>query len=307
MDEKEYERKKCRRPGRQHVLPPFYQFIMCLMRLRLNLPLLLLADLFQVSCSTVSRTTITWISYMFQTLVPALIVWPSQVHIRGWMPLDFKREFPNTRVVVDCSEFYIDRPRNKSEQYKTYSHYKSHNTYKVLFGVSPFGAFTFVSDLWSGNVSDRHLTEQSGLIEKLDDGDAVMADRGFHIEDLLLKQNATLIAPPFTRKWHNGKKKRLNVKEIRRTAKIARLRIHVERAIQRLKCWRILQHQIPHSLQDCASMVVKLVAAFCNLKGPLFYSKNEWKLKKSRVVHRKPVKRLKKCQIKRLIFEDFQI
>jgi hypothetical protein len=45
-----------------------------------------------------------------------------------------------------------------------------------LFGVSPFGAFTFVSDLWSGNVSDKHLTEQSGLIEKLDDGDAVMAD-----------------------------------------------------------------------------------------------------------------------------------
>lgn len=95
--------------------------------------------------------------------------------------------------------------------------------------MSPFGAFAFVSDLWSGNVSDKHLTEQSGLIEKLDDGDAVMADRGFHVEDSLLKKNATLIAPPFTRKWHNGKGKRLNVKEIRQTRQIARLRIHVER------------------------------------------------------------------------------
>lgn len=291
--EKQYERDGKRRPGRQSQLPAFFQFVMCLVRLRLNFPLLVIADLFNVSTSTVTRYTITWISYLHQTLVPALLFWPSQENIRKWMPLNFKPEFANTRVVIDASEFFIDRPRNKDEQYKTYSQYKSHNTYKVLFGTTPYGAFTFVSDLWSGNVSDRYLTEQSGLLEMLDEGDAVMADRGFHIEDILLLKNCTLIAPPFTRKWNNGKGKRLNVKEIRRTRRIARLRIHIERAIQRVKCWRILKHQIPHSLQDCASMIVKLVAALCNLKGPLFYSKNEKRLKKSKSKMRKPMKRRK--------------
>lgn len=111
------EQGRKRRLGRQHQLPPFFQFLMTLIRLRLNLPLLLLADLFHVSSSTVTRYTTTWIAYMHQTLVPALLVWPSKAHIRGWMPLDFKAAFPNTRVVIDCSEFFIDRPRNKDEQY----------------------------------------------------------------------------------------------------------------------------------------------------------------------------------------------
>ncbi|XP_006812696.2 uncharacterized protein LOC102801621 [Saccoglossus kowalevskii] len=70
------------RPERQHQLPHYYQLLMCLIRLRLNLPLLLLADLFDVSCSTVTRITITWISYMYQTLVAALLVWPSQANIQ---------------------------------------------------------------------------------------------------------------------------------------------------------------------------------------------------------------------------------
>ena len=40
-----------------------------------------------------------------------------------------------------------------------------------------------------------------------------MADRGFRIEDLLLKCGASLVVPPFTRQWNTrkGKNKRLNV------------------------------------------------------------------------------------------------
>ncbi len=291
-NEKEYERCGKRRPGRQQSIPFFHQFIMCLMRLRLDLPLLVLADLFETSTSNVTRISITWIAYMHQTLVPALLCWPSQAHIQGWMPREFKRNFPQTRVIIDCAEFFVNRPRNKDAQYKTYSQYKSHNTYKCLFGISPFGAFTFVSDLWSGNVSDRYITEHCGFIDKLDEGDAVMADRGFHIEDLLLRKNISLIAPPFTRKWKNGKGKRLNVSEIRRTRVIARLRIHVERAIQRVKCWRILNHQIPPTLKDLSGMIVKLAAAFSNLKGPLFYGKDDEHLRVHKLCRRKPVKRL---------------
>ena len=232
VDEKEWEGSS--RPGRKRKLDLFFEFIMTLARLRLNLPLLLLADLFSVSSSKVTEITTTWVCYLHQTLVPAMLIWPSQHQVRSRMPQEFKRHFPHTRAIIDCTEFFIDQPSNKTEQYQTYSSYKSHNTFKCLVAVSPYGAFTFVSDLWSGNVSDKFVTENSGLLDLIEEGDQIMADRGFRIEDLLLKCGASLVAPPFTRQWNTGKgkNKRLNVKEIQKTRLIARLRIHVERAIQ---------------------------------------------------------------------------
>ncbi len=128
-----------------------------------------------------------------------------------------------------------------------------------------------------------------------------MADRGFHIEDVLLGKGVTLVAPPFTRKRCNGKGQRLNVSEIKRTRQIARLRIHVERAIQRLKSFRIVQDQIPHSLKDTSSMLVQLVCALCNLKGPLFYSRDELHLKPKTVNRKKPAKRLQQQSCRRVL------
>jgi len=238
--EKEWEGHT--RPGKRK-LSPLKEFVMTLMRLRLDLPILLIADLFTVSASHVTEITITWIAYLNQTLVPALIVWPSQEQIRSRMPLGFKLGgYGRTRTVIDCTEFYIDRPGNKEEQYRTYSSYKSHNTLKCLIGVNPNGAFNFVSELWSGNVSDKYITEHCNLVGLLTEEDQVMADRGFRIEDLLLNVDATLAAPPFTRSTSNlkGKGKRLNVTEIRKTRTIARLRIHVERAIQ-VSCSHVIQ------------------------------------------------------------------
>ena len=49
-----------------------------------------------------------------------------------------------------------------------------------------------------------------------------------------MKWGASLVAPPFIRQWNTGKgkNKRLSLKEIQKTRLIARLRIHVERAIE---------------------------------------------------------------------------
>ena len=149
------------------------------------------------------------------------------------MPLEFKRHFPHTRAIIDCTEFFIDQLSNKTEQYQTYSSYKSHNTFKCLVAVSSYGAFTFVSDLWSGDVSDKFVTQNSAILDVIEEGDQIMADRGFRIEDLLLECGSSFVAPPFTREWNTvkGKNKRLNVKEIQKTRLIARLHTHVERAI----------------------------------------------------------------------------
>ncbi|KAK3089649.1 hypothetical protein FSP39_005337 [Pinctada imbricata] len=80
---------------------------------------------------------------------------------------------------------------------------------------------------------------------------------------------ATLNIPPFTRKCSWGKNKRLNVSEIKQTRKIAKLRIHVERAIQRLKLFKLLGNTIPWSLKPVMNQMVKVSAFICNLMPPL--------------------------------------
>jgi len=52
---------------------------------------------------------------------------------------------------------FIKKQRNPSAQ-QTSSNYKNHNTFKVLKAISPTGAVLFASDLYGGNISDKHLT-----------------------------------------------------------------------------------------------------------------------------------------------------
>ena len=43
---------------------------------------------------------------------------------------------------------------------------------------------TFISRLYTGSISDREIVLRSGLLsQQFDDGDSVMADKGFQIQD----------------------------------------------------------------------------------------------------------------------------
>ena len=120
-------------------------------------------------------------------------------------------------------------------QQRTFSSYKNHNTYKGLVGISPGGAITFVSRLFPGSISDRELTRQSGFLQLLDPGDSIMADRGFNIQDDLTPLGVRLNIPPFLKG-----KSQLEENELIETRRIASLRIHVERAMERIKNYHIL-------------------------------------------------------------------
>ena len=67
---------------------------------------------------------------------------------------------------------------------------------KLLAGISPAGAVTFLSDVWGGRVSDGQITTESDLLKKdlLKPGDSVMADQGFDMEDVL---GVLLNIPPY--------------------------------------------------------------------------------------------------------------
>ena len=294
--EKTYERTGGAKPGPKPTVPLFAQFLMLLIWLRLDLPQVVLADMFDTSTTTVGSICTTWLAYLYQTIVPALLFWPSSTLIRSRLPREFRKHFPNCETIFDATEVFTQKPGNTDTQYATYSSYKSHNTFKALISITPYGAFNYISDFFSGNVSDRFLTLNCGFMSCIKAGMQGLTDRGFTVEDEFLKKDAVLFKPPFTRKWNTrkGKGKRLNVAEIRLTRLIARLRIHVERAIQRIKCWRILQHIMPHNLKDSADMILKVIAALCNLMGALYSDKPQEK----KVNRRKHVKRLQKPTVK---------
>ena len=164
-----------------------------------------------------------------------LIVWPSKEFIATNIP-DCFNKFPTKRVVIGCTEFFIEIPSSLVNQTITYSSYKSHNTFKLLVGISPTGAVTFLSKLWGGG--GMHLI--SRLLRKVDcltslKGDSVMADKGFLIQDLLDPLGVTLNMPP-----KRDSNRQLSRREVEETRRIAAVRIHVKWKMEQIKNFRIL-------------------------------------------------------------------
>ena len=124
----------------------------------------------------------------------------------------------------------------------------------------------FVSPLYVGSISDTELTQESGFLLHLADkpGISVMADRGFTIQDMLKKLGADLNIPPFM----EGRQQ-LPAGEVQEGRKIASLRIHVERAIGRIKTFAILQHTLPITLARLANQITFVCAYLSNFKPVL--------------------------------------
>ena len=184
------------------------------------------------------------------------------------MPSQFKVKYPNCRVIIDCTEIYTETPHSLSNRSLMYSSYKSHMTYKALIGINPRGLITFASDLWAGSISDKQLTKNSGILDLCEKGDAIMADKGFLIKDLTTPKGIELIIPPFKTKY-----KCLTRREVEETRRIANMRIHIERAIERVKNFRILQGNVPITLSGQASKIWKLCSKLSNLQPPLICDK----------------------------------
>ena len=127
--------------GRKKSLTYGEELLAVLMRLRLGLWLEDIANRFVVHPSTVSR--------IFATRIRILAVemrknfpWPSKETVRARTLVSFKK-YLNTRIIIDCSDFFIQGPSSLQRQVLTFSHYNHHNTFKDLIGISPGGVGEF--------------------------------------------------------------------------------------------------------------------------------------------------------------------
>ena len=255
--------------GRKRILKPEDELLLTLCKLRHNFPEEDLGVRFGVHQTTVSRIFSCWLEILDVSL-DEISLWPSKEETQELMPDQFRKKFPNTRVIIDAAEVEIDQPKNPDTQSETWSQYKSRNTVKFLLAVTPNGVPCFVSNCYGGRISDKELTRRCGLLgetqggkKRFTSGDAIMADKGFDIADLLREHGIGLNHPPFLRG-----KKQFSEEELVTTRRIASLRIHVERAIERIKNYQICQH-FPANVCTQASRIIRVCTYLTALMPPL--------------------------------------
>ena len=253
--------------GRPRALRLIDEFFLVLIRLRLGLLLDDLAQRFHISKATCSNITNQWIMYLRKKLT-CLVSWPTRITVDETMPKKFKRKYPKCRVIIDCTEIKTETPQSLANKSLMYSHYKSHMTYKALLGISPAGYISFASALWAGSISDKQITFNSGILNLCERGDSIMADKGFLISDLTTPRGISLIVPPL-------KMKRFTRREVEETRRIANLRIDVERAVERVKNFRILQGVLPITLAHQATNIWKICVCLSNLLPPLVHDEDD--------------------------------
>ena len=90
-------------------------------------------------------------------------------------------------------------------------------------------------------MSDVYITEKCGILEHLQPGDVILADRGFNIHDSAGMYCAQVKLPPFAKG-----KKQLSKAQVDVSRQLSRVRIHVKRIIGAVRQkYTILQSTLP--------------------------------------------------------------
>ena len=240
------------------------EFFLVMIRLRLGLFEDDLAYRFEISDTVVNRICITWINYMYLKL-GRINIWPSQEVIRATMPDSVKAKYPNLEWIIDAFEIQSERPSSLCLQSESYSNYKSRNTVKGLLACTPAGHIGFVSQLYTGRCHDRELTIRSGFLQQKHNRGAMwMADKGFLLDDLCAPLGVQLNIPAFV-----GEKSQLSREEVIHTQEVANQRIHIERAINKVKKFHIFDRPIPLTMWGSVNQMWTVCAILTLFQNPI--------------------------------------
>ena len=237
------------------------QFLMTLMKLRINSGHIDLSTRFSVSMGTVCNVVLTWIHVLHEIFFVGVMDKIPSVEKNKMYLLSYFSEFSNCRIILDCTEISTDIPKRMDHQQMFYNNYKYRNTMKVLIAVAPNGVITYVSDLYPGSISDKDIFRKSDIYNQLKAGDLILADKGFLITDLV-PPGVNINIPPFLFS------PQFTPSEVIETRNIARARIHVERAIRRIKVFGIIKC-IPKIYFKFVNVIFQVCAALTNFENPL--------------------------------------
>lgn len=235
-----------------------------LAKLRLRLTYSALAAVFSVASRTAPNTFRTILDILSVALQEFVYVPPREI-IRRSMPPAFKQHYPKCTFIIDCTEVRTQTPSIPDCQHVLYSNYKGGYTLKVLVAIIPNGLIAFMSKAYGGRHTDSFITQDSNFLEILVPGDVILSDKGFpNIKTSLEGKGTVLVMPPF-----NTGGGQMSEENMEKTFQIASVRIHVERAIQRLKIYRILKNVVPITMVPHMNKVFSICAALVNLQTPI--------------------------------------
>ena len=166
--------------------------IMFFMKLRLNLFDEDIAHRFGVHCLTVFRN-FCCILNIAAVKTSFLIEWPERDVLWLTMLVSFHW----------FTKVFIEHSSDLLAYAQVWSNYKYYSTIKFLIGITPQGTILFVSIFAGVCMSDKEITEKSGIMDLLLPvwlvfiGDIVLADRGFPCNDKARMVMAEVKTPLF--------------------------------------------------------------------------------------------------------------
>ncbi|XP_065679784.1 uncharacterized protein LOC136094110 [Hydra vulgaris] len=224
---------------------------------------LYLASRFNISISTCSKIFHSWIRTLAEVCKHLIFV-PDLGTLNATSPLRFKK-YNNLAAIIDCSEIFIQTPRNLQLQSVTWSEYKHHNTLKFLIAVAPNSFIVYISEAYTGRISDKALTMDCGFLDLLSPFSIVMADKGFNLHDECTARHLFFTVPPGQRGTSQ-----MTPFEVKKTSSIAKIRILVEQIIGRLKTFHLISNELPLTLLPHANNILIVCAAITNMSNPLY-------------------------------------
>ncbi|XP_052232175.1 uncharacterized protein LOC127845328 [Dreissena polymorpha] len=258
-DENRYKKK----PGKVRSTTLEEEMFFTLVKLRLGLQTADCAIRFGVATSTFSSIFTALVTLLSQEL-ELICKMPDTTELYNNEQASCFEEFPNVRVIIDCTELFAETPSALSAHKQFHSNYKHHSTVKFLVGMNSGGAITYISDMYGGRASDKFITNEShDLLNSLNPGEKVMADRGFTIaEDLPVGVNLII------RSFKHKDKSQFSKTELKNNKKISESRVHTERAIRRIKQFQILKQEMKLTQIDIYCNILKACAYLVNFQDP---------------------------------------
>lgn len=253
-----------KKPGPPRTLSFEEELFLVLVKLKTGLNNSELSQLTNISETTVGVIFTTFVNFMCVELSLLFeMPEPDDENI-----CDCFIPFSGLQVVLDCTEFSVEKSSNLQARKELYSNYKGRETIKFMVGLSPNLYVNYVSKAFGGRASDKFITLQStSLLDALPEGSKVMVDRGFNVGDELKALGVDLIIPTF--KGAAGKRSQMRSDELAHSENVAMARIHVERIIQRIRSFQILEKRAKLSSKDIYEQLFKTCAYLANFQLPI--------------------------------------
>lgn len=250
-------RKRAVGGGRNYDLPLRERLLMTLMWLKLYLNTDVLAFLFEVDGSTVSRNVRNLLPTL-QALGEATLGWATPPQ-RGQTKnlAQARMEHSDLFAIVDATEQPVQRSSNEQTQRQHYSGKKKRHTRKTQVIVNEHGEIRDVSNSTPGSVHDLEHFRQSGSADRIPTDVGVGGDAGYQgLQNELPEHSVGTV--------HKAKRNHpLTQAEKDINREFARTRIIVENTICELKHFKVLAYRFRHDI-DLYDTVFRAVVALVN-------------------------------------------